>query len=281
MKILKGMLSAVLSIFFAIIVTVTGIIIVLNSIISKDYIMDKVKQSDTYEVLEQYAYQGVEQYIDENEETKELFEKFATKENMETIVNDLADEIYNNKEFDVTEYDFESALNSNMLEIADKYDIKISEEQQKQIDDIAYSIAEKANLKEVESLNENEMANVIPSLVKTLKDVLIGIIVTASILGIIIILLNLENIFTGIKLLASGMIVSGGFFIICKKLIIGFEAYDKFNNVDEVLQKIIHTVIKDISNLLGNLGVIYIVIRNCCNNNFCFCTNIYEKICKI
>lgn len=257
MKILKGIFLVLLVIIFSGSLIATSVIGIFNSFISKDYVITKIKDNNSYEKLEEFAYDNVEQYLSGEDEIKQVLEQFVTKENMETITNTIFDSIYDDNGLDLNEQTIKVFVDSNVDELIEKYNIILTEEQKNEIDNITNEVIDSVEIEE----NLKIDLGFIPELIKIFKDIFRGMLVTTIVFAIFIILLNINNIFTGIKIVSSSIFVTGGFFIVLKKSIIDIILKNSIvEENSEIVFNILNSILSDITKALGNIGMCYVIV---------------------
>jgi len=172
MRILKGILTTLLTILFAFAIFLTFVLFVFKSFFSKDYVLKIIKSSDIYIEIQESANNIVEEYITEDNPNKEILEQFVDEENIEKIVDDLIDRLYESENFDSKE--FQQFLNDNINEIAEEHDIEITKSQRDELDSFIIDVSEEFGIEDVENntniikTNEEDI-NSIPSYIDMIR----------------------------------------------------------------------------------------------------------------
>jgi hypothetical protein len=158
MKVVKIIFSIIFSIMFAISVIMTAFLGITNKTISQDYIMSKLKESNIYEEIQDKVQEKVDIYLENNSESAEILNEFATSENIENVIESVSDSIYQNDDFDFSSEGLQEILNENIDKIKVEQNIEISDAQQQKINEFVKEISDEyeESFNNLESSNDSE-----------------------------------------------------------------------------------------------------------------------------
>lgn len=215
MKVVKILFSIIFTCIFTISLLFISSLGIANKIISKEYIMDKIDKSGMYEEIEKETKKIANNYIVENTESEEIFNEFATKENIKNITETFSDLIYSDADVDIEKIGIDGILKENINKIKNEHDITLSDNEQKEldefIDDISETFKQKSTSETVSnrSTSPKEFINVIPLTLKVMESIYFILVSVTVVLGIILIIMNLKGKAFGLDYIASGFLVSG------------------------------------------------------------------------
>lgn len=270
MKIIKALFSIIFTSIFSISLFFIATFGIVNSIISKEYIMDKIDKSGIYEELENETKKIANNYIVENTEAEKVFDEFATKENIKDIAETFSDLIYADANVNIEELGIDGILKENVNRIKNEYNIILSDNEQKELDefieDVSEAFKQKSTQKNVnnESASQGEFINVIPLTLKVMKSIYSILIAVTVVLGIILIAMNLKSRAFGFDYIASGFLISGialvslkGFL---KRVFSEKSLIENANITDTTSLHFIASVFKDLSDSFGKWGGVFVAL---------------------
>ena len=254
MKIFLNIVKFIIAIIVTVcIVLFVGCNVASSTILSKEFILNKLEENNYYantytavkEDFENYIYQsGLDEEVLENIVTQEKIQK-----DTETIINNIYDGT--NEKIDVTE--IENNLNNN---INNSLNSRITATQQKAIDEFVKQITEQyketiSHTSFEDSINNvMQKANQIVELGK--KDGIIGISV-----GILLILiLSYKDILRGFSMAGVSILASGVFYIFVNILVNAKVKIDTITILNDAISITLRDVIYSVLNQLTTYGYI-------------------------
>jgi hypothetical protein len=286
MKVLKIIFSILFSILFAFFVIMTAFFGIANKTISQDYIMSKLDESDIYAEIQNRVQDMADEYIESNPENEEVLSEFITEENVENVVNELSDSIYKNEGFDFSSEGLKELLNDNIDSIILEKNIELTDEQKQDIDNFIQEISdeyessfssadtdlenttedlEENNISEESSLKKNiEFVNIIPQMLKALKQAYVFCFTVTLILAVIVILINLKNLTSGVDFIASGLLISGILLFGFKKILSIASTKDfwlkQSQGATDGMINVFVSICKDLAKAFENWGKAFILL---------------------
>lgn len=219
MKLIKGVATVILTVIFSMTLLLFIVIGTVNKTVSKNNLLEKLKNNNAYEEIVVIAGNIAETYIEGNPEL-DVYEEFLADENIENLVDSFVEKIYTDSNFIIDDDSFEVVLKDNINEIIDKNDIEITDEQEDELDLFVNEITEEFNIEDTFSNDSSaSISNGIPIIIQMFEGAYKMLIIALVILLIITLVINSSNIWTGLKFLSSGVIVTGAFLVIYEILI--------------------------------------------------------------
>ena len=261
MKIIRGILTTLLTIVFALLLLVTLIVGIGKTFIAKEYVLGKLKSTELYNEINKSANSIVEEYITEDNPNKEILEQFVEDENIDKLIDEFVGVLYENENIDSEA--FKNILNKNMDNIVKKYDIDITETQKEEIDSVindvsdefgVYDNDEEFQITQEESIEKNKF----PEIKKIVDKVAIFSILLTIVVGFLVILLNIKESIFALKCLASASISTSIFMVVMSVLL--SKASTLVGSENEIANSFVKDLLSDISTKIMNISIIVLVI---------------------
>ncbi len=257
MKIFKAIMSVILTSLIAFLILGIAILgSVKNTIFSREYALKIIEESNGYENIKIVVDNNIKQYTENSNIETSILEEFATTENIENLVEQFLSHLYENSEFVLNEQSIKFLINDNINEIIKKENIKLTDEEKLKVNEIINDLSYTIDSQDM--IENNKLYNPIPDINEIINIIYNALIVVTIVMLVLIILINLSNILDGIKFLASSVLISGIFLVVCQKIVEDFNFNQISTNVNTI--KLVKGIISDVANKIANTGKMYIIV---------------------
>lgn len=249
MKVINNIVTYVLIILLA--CTIIGAVfinIVSSTILSKQYILNKLEETNYYAEIKKEIESSFENYIGQSGLDEEVIKDIVSIEQIKKDTNTIIENIYDGTDITVDTTEIETNLKNNIeLSLENK---KLTITQQKAIEEYIQTIAKQYKETMSHTKYESNINNVIKKINKYIeiakKVAIIGIVV----IWVLIIILNFKKQKRGISQIGISFATSGIFYIILKMYI---DSKIKVANI-VVLNEAISNTVRTIGNdILSNI----------------------------
>lgn len=249
MKVINNIVTYILIILLA--CTIIGAVfinIVSSTILSKQYILNKLEETNYYAEIKKEIESSFENYIGQSGLDEEVIKDIVSIEQIKKDTNTIIENIYDGTDITVDTTEIETNLKNNIeLSLENK---KLTITQQKAIEEYIQTIAKQYKETMSHTKYESNINNVIKKINKYIeiakKVAIIGIVV----IWVLIIILNFKKQKRGISQIGISFATSGIFYIILKMYI---DSKIKVANI-VVLNEAISNTVRTIGNdILSNI----------------------------
>ena len=251
---IKKIITYIISIMLALeILFMLTINIFSSTILSKKYVLEKMKEQDYYEKIYNQAKSNFENYIHQSGLDEEILEDIISKDKIESDTEKIIDNIYMGKDEKIDTEEIKDKLNDN---IKKSLDGKISETQQKSIDVFVDTICKEYETTLSHTGYEtkiNSALNLINKYINIAKKIdLAAIIITL----IILCLVSLGKIYYIISSLGISLIVDGAIYVLIEKYINAKIKIDTIVLLNDGFSDVLKNILKDILLKISKNGYI-------------------------
>lgn len=264
MKVLTNLLKFILIVVLAVCSIAIGIIqIVTQTVLNKNYIIQKMKETNFYSETYKLVQSNFEKYIEQSGFEENILENICTEEKVKQDINLMISNIYEgaNKTIDITE--ISDNLNANI----DKLNIRDSKNQ-KAIEQFVEHICQEYTDTLVHTKYENDINKFYKEIVIK-KDKIEKIVIIAMVIDVIVILIvNNKNIEKDFQSIGTAIFSSSAFELIACQIInlrVSIKGIKIFNDafsdmIVAIIQNVISKVVSfGIATLM--IAIILIVIN--------------------
>ncbi len=211
MKVLKGIWNFLLSFLLCLILMVSFAIILLsNTLLNKQYVLRQLEKNDYYGRIQTDLKNGFEEYQYQSGFPEEIFANLFTNELVKEDINTMVDYLYDGSELtNHTEF-VKDQINQNMNQYFTENNIKVSAQEQKNIEEYQRLIVsvyeDKVNIL---PNHIDKIAHIIPKIQKIIgiaEKVMIAVLV---VMVIVILSTNWRNMTDGVCTIATGLLSAG------------------------------------------------------------------------
>ena len=229
--------------------------IAFSTILNKDYVLNKLEETNFYSGTFELVKSGFENYIAQSGLEEEALNNICTEEKVKNDIGIIINNIYNGTNEDIDTTEIANNLNANI----DKLNVR-TPQNQKALDKFVDQICTEYKDTILNTKYENTIHNALNKVIQIMEK-LQTIILIVTIIGIIcIILLNVKNIYKLVGNIGAILFSSSLVILIAIKLLnvnVNISAIKLFNNT---FSNSIVTVLQDIINKINNFGLILLII---------------------
>ena len=260
-KIVQYMVATILALAILILVIIN---ILSSSVLSKEYILNKLQSQNYYEKIYQETELNFENYIHQSGLDEDVLKDIVTKEKIEKDTKIILNNIYNGMDEKIDTKEIKEKLNEN---INNSLNGKISNSEQKAIDTFVDTICKEYETTISHTNYEKKMNEAINKINKYIDLIKKAMAVTIGISIIILILLTIRRIYRITSKIGVAFTIDGLILILAKNYInsnIKIETIMVLNNgISDVLQSILNEILSNIfktGSILLGLGIVLIAV---------------------
>lgn len=255
MKILINILKFIIMLILVVCILFFGIKnIVLSTIMDKDYVLNKLEETNFYSGTYELVESGFENYIAQSGLEEEVLNNICTEEKIKNDIGIIINNIYNgtNEEIDTTE--IANNLNANI----DKLDVRTSQNKSA-LDKFVQQICTEYKNTILNTKYENTINEILNKTTNLLEKLQTIVTIVTIISVICLILLNIKNISKLVGNIGTVLLSSSVTILVAINLInanINISAIKLFNNV---FSSSIVTILQDILSKVNKFGIIILI----------------------
>ena len=255
MKILINILKFIIMLILVVCILFFGIKnIVLSTIMDKDYVLNKLEETNFYSGTYELVESGFENYIAQSGLEEEVLNNICTEEKIKNDIGIIINNIYNgtNEEIDTTE--IANNLNANI----DKLDVRTSQNKSA-LDKFVQQICTEYKNIILNTKYENTINKILNKTTNLLEKLQTIVTIVTIISVICLILLNIKNISKLVGNIGTVLLSSSVTILVVINLInanINISAIKLFNNV---FSSSIVTILQDILSKVNKFGIIILI----------------------
>lgn len=255
MKIVINILKFIIMLILVVCILFFGIKnIVLSTIMDKDYVLNKLEETNFYSGTYELVESGFENYIAQSGLEEEVLNNICTEEKIKNDIGIIINNIYNgtNEEIDTTE--IANNLNANI----DKLDVRTSQNKSA-LDKFVQQICTEYKNTILNTKYENTIHEILNKTTNLLEKLQTIVTIVTIISVICLILLNIKNISKLVGNIGTVLLSSSVAILVAINLInanINISAIKLFNNV---FSSSIVTILQDILSKVNKFGIIILI----------------------
>ena len=255
MKIVINILKFIIMLILVVCILFFGIKnIVLSTIMDKDYVLNKLEETNFYSGTYELVESGFENYIAQSGLEEEVLNNICTEEKVKKDIGVIINNIYNgtNEEIDTTE--IANNLNANI----DKLDVRTSQNKSA-LDKFVQQICTEYKNTILNTKYENTIHEILNKTINLLEKLQTIVTIVTIISVICLILLNIKTISKLVGNLGTVLLSSSITILVAINLInanINISAIKLFNNV---FSSSIVTILQEILSKINKFGIIILI----------------------
>ena len=255
MKIVINILKFIIMLILVVCILFFGIKnIILSTIMDKDYVLNKLEETNFYSGTYELVESGFENYIAQSGLEEEVLNNICTEEKIKNDIGIIINNIYNgtNEEIDTTE--IANNLNANI----DKLDVRTSQNKSA-LDKFVQQICTEYKNTILNTKYENTINEILNKTTNLLEKLQTIVTIVTIISVICLILLNIKNISKLVGKIGTVLLSSSVAILVAINLInanINISAIKLFNNV---FSNSIVTILQDILRQINKFGIIILI----------------------
>lgn len=258
---MKKIVSYIICIILvAIILVATTIHIASNTVLNKNYVLEKLDNNNYYEKTYDNIKSSFSQYILQSGLDENVIENLYTKEQIKEDVDIVISNIYSDENQKVDTNKIKNNMESNINKYLEDNNIKLNATQKKSIDKFIETI-ERTYEEEISySAYLNKIGNKvykINKIIEKMQPVIYGSIIA---LFLILILINVKEISFGINYAGVTILSSGIANILIKMYINSKININKIMIINEDISKIVINILNEIVKYIQSYGLVMVAI---------------------
>lgn len=260
-KIVQYMVATILALAILILVIIN---ILSSSVLSKEYILNKLQSQNYYEKIYQETESNFENYIHQSGLDEDVLKDIVTKEKIEKDTKIILNNIYNGMNEKIDTKEIKEKLTEN---INNSLNGKISSSEQKAINTFVDTICKEYETTISHTNYEkkiNEALNKINKYIDLAKKAMMVII---GVTGVILVLLSIRRIYRITSKIGVAFVIDGLILILGEKYVSSNIKIDTImvlnNGISDVLQSILNEILSNIfktGSILLGLGIVLIAV---------------------
>ena len=265
MKVIRIIVSILLSFCLVIIVgIILGKNILENRILNKNYILDKMNETEVYLQVSRAVTDGFENYIYQSGLPEDTIKDLYTEDMIKNDVNSLIDSMYDGTEIKISDDIVKNNLDSKINSYVESQGLKLNNQGRENIEQFEDLIVEEYKINVNSSSNiaqsmYSDLHSIITNLQKINKKIGIWPYLALTIVIIFLVLINIKDIlnvicFMGISSLSLGVLIKMGVNLIFENFNI-----DNFVLFSQAMTNLVINIIKEILYNLSDRGTLFIV----------------------
>lgn len=256
---MKRFISYIVCILLVIAITLASLLYIFsNTVLNENYILETLENNNYYEKTYDNIKAGFSQYIMQSGLEENVVDNLYTNEQVKQDVNTIISNVYSNKNQKIDTIKIKANLESNIEEYLENNKITLNTSQRKSVDKFVDTI-EKTYVDEISySSYLDKIGNKvyrINQIIKKVNPIIYGAILA---LVVLIIIINIKQIYLGINYIGIAILASGLINIISKIYINKKVNISKILLINEDISSIIINILNKILYYIQNWGLIMI-----------------------
>ena len=256
MKVLINLLKFILTMILTIVLISIGLITILfSTVLDKNYIMQKLEETDFYLGTYQLVESNFENYIDQSGLDENVLENICTQEKVKNDINMILSNIYNGKNQVIDTTEIETNLNANI----DKLGIKINQNEGA-INQFVNHICSEYKNTLIYANYSTKITGVYQNAVSKLNNVykiMLGVLVIDF---IAIIIVNNKKILNDVQSLGTALLACGFFEVLACQIVVAKVKIQGIKVFDDAFSKTLVAIIQEVLQKISSLAVGSIII---------------------
>ncbi len=232
--------------------------IVSSTILSKQYVLSKLEETNYYEEIKKEIESSFENYIGQSGLDEDVIKNIVSLEKIKEDTNTIIANIYEGTEKTVDTTEIETSLKNNIEESLENKKLTVT--QQKAIEEYIQTIAKQYKETMSHTKYENDIHNILKKVNQYIEMAKKVAIIGIAVLALFIMVLNYKKLVRSISQIGIAFVSSGAFYVILK-MYIDFKI--KVSNIvvlNDAVSNTIKTVMNDILSKIIQNGIILV----CC-----------------
>ena len=258
MKVIGNIIKFILAIILAIcIIVCIGVNVASSTILSKDFVLQKLDETNYYANIYTAVESDFENYIYQSGLDEEVLENIVTPEKIENDTKVIINNIYDgtDEQIDITE--IENNLRTN---IEQSLNGNLSATQKKMVDEFINKITEQYQDTMTSTSYEDNIHNLLTKGMTIIKLVNVASIIGIVVSAIIILVISFRRVWSGFMFIVSSAIASGVFYIFANILINAKVRIENITILNDAISITLREVLTSILNQLTTTGIIITIV---------------------
>ena len=267
-KIITYIIALILSVLF-----ISSILIYLlsSTILSKDYVLDKLDETNYYEQVYELVESNFENYIQQSGLDEDVIENIVTEDKIKEDTKQILTNLYDGANEEISTEEIAEQLNANIEESLEDRDLTSDEEEA--IKSFVQTICDEYEDTIIHTKYEEEINNIYQKIINYKKYAVQVLSITIGILLVVLIIMNHRAIYRSVKAVAISLLTNGILLLITNFYInsnLKIQTITILNNAfSEVIVNILTEIMSKILTygwILTVIGVLLIIVSNLTHN---------------
>lgn len=258
MKVIGNIIKFILAIILAIcIIVCIGVNVASSTILSKDFVLQKLNETNYYANIYTAVESDFENYIYQSGLDEEVLENIVTPEKIENDTKVIINNIYDgtDEQIDITE--IENNLRTN---IEQSLNGNLSATQKKMVDEFINKITEQYQDTMTSTSYEDNIHNLLTKGMTIINLVNVASIIGIVVSAIIILVISFRRVWSGFMFIVSSTIASGVFYIFANILINAKVRIENITILNDAISITLREILTSILNQLTTTGIIITIV---------------------
>ena len=258
MKVIGNIIKFILAIILAIcIIVCIGVNVASSTILSKDFVLQKLNETNYYANIYTAVESDFENYIYQSGLDEEVLENIVTPEKIENDTKVIINNIYDgtDEQIDITE--IENNLRTN---IEQSLNGNLSATQKKMVDEFINKITEQYQDTMTSTSYEDNIHNLLTKGMTIINLVNVASIIGIVVSAIIILVISFRRVWSGFMFIVSSIIASGVFYIFANILINAKVRIENITILNDAISITLREILTSILNQLTTTGIIITIV---------------------
>lgn len=265
---MKNILRYIIAIILTIIIIALLLINILSStILSKNYILSKLEETNYYNKMYEYVQSNFENYIHQSGLDENVLDNIVSKEKIEKDTKIIIGNIYDGLNQKIDTQEIEDKLNTNINNSLKNH--KMDKTQKEAIEKFVNEITNEYTKTMSHTNYETQINSAYAKGIKNIEIAKKILLVSIAILVVLIVLLSLKQIYKIFTTIGISMLASGTFFAITNWYITAKIKIQTITILNDAISETIRNILQELLNSVKNkasililLGVFAIIISN-------------------
>ena len=272
MRKVKKVATYIIAFILSIAIILSVLIYLLSStILNKDYILEKLDETDYYEQIYELVESNFENYIQQSGLDEDIIENLITKEKIKEDTEQILINLYDGLNEEISTEEIAEQLNVNIEESLKDRDLTSDEEEA--IETFIQTICDEYENTILHTNYEEQINDLYQNVTNYKKYAVRALSVTIGIFIVILIIMNNRAIYRSVKAVAISLLSDGVLLILINIYINSNLKIENIKVFNDAFSEVIVNILEEILNnmlVFGVLsvvfGIIFIIISNLIHN---------------
>ena len=257
-KVINILKYIIIIILIIAVIGIVGLHIISSTIMNKEYVIQKLEESNYYEQIYNQIESNFENYIYQSGLDESVIKDICTLEKVEKDTNIIISNIYDGTKEKVDPTEITDKLEENIEESLKN--VRLTSSAQEAIDEFVEKISEEYTNTITHTDYEEKINTYYEKIQNVIEKVQRIAIVVAIVLGIILIISNTKEISKDIEHCGIILLSSGLFYVFCNIIINSKVDVQNIKILNDAFSQALTNIIADILATVANYGYIFAIV---------------------
>ena len=257
-KVINILKYIIIIILIIAVIGIVGLHIISSTIMNKEYVIQKLEESNYYEQIYNQIESNFENYIYQSGLDENVIKDICTIEKVKQDTNIIISNIYDGTKEKVDPTEITDKLEENIEKSLE--DVRLTSSAQKSIDEFVEKISEEYTNTITHTDYEEKINTYYEKIQNIIEKVQRIAIVVAIVLGIILIISNTKEISKDIEYCGIILLSSGLFYVFCNIIINNKVDVQNIKILNDAFSQALTNIIADILATVANYGYIFAIV---------------------